>query len=83
MLVIPMATAFVCINCDATPPPDMLKKVRAVEGVEEPEMVYGLYDICFKVKAETSDKIKKIITERILKIDNIRRILTEMLIESK
>ena len=58
-----MPTAFVCITTEPASMVEVLKEVRAVAGVEEAEMVYGLYDIVAKVKGETMDKLKQIITE--------------------
>lgn len=54
----------------------MLKEVRAVAGVEEAEMVYGIYDIVAKVKGETMDKLKQIIKEHIRRIDKVQTTLT-------
>jgi DNA-binding Lrp family transcriptional regulator len=78
-----MPTAFVCVNSDRTPVPELLKQVKAVEGVEEPEMVYGLYDICFKVKGETQTKLNQIIVERIKGLEHVRKVLATMLVDSK
>jgi len=61
---------------------EVLKEVKAVEGVEEAQMVYGIYDIVAKVKGETMDKLKHIITEQIRRIDKVRTTLTMMVIES-
>ena len=60
-----MPTAFVFINTEPASMPEVLKEVRAVEGVEEAEMVYGVYDIVAKVKTETMDQLKQIITYKI------------------
>ena len=57
-----MPTAFVFINTEPAAMPDVLKKVKNIEGVEEATMVYGNYDIVAKVKAETMDKLKEILT---------------------
>jgi DNA-binding Lrp family transcriptional regulator len=62
---------------------EVLKEIRAVEGVEEAQMVYGVYDIVAKVKGETMDRLKQIITERIRKIDKVRTSLTIMVVESE
>jgi DNA-binding Lrp family transcriptional regulator len=62
---------------------EVLKEVRAVAGVEEAEMVYGLYDIVAKVKGETMDKLKQIITEHIRRIDKVQTSLTMLVIEAK
>ena len=53
-----MPTAFVFINTEPASMPAVLKKVKAVEGVEEAEMVYGIYDIVAKVKTETMDQLQ-------------------------
>jgi DNA-binding Lrp family transcriptional regulator len=60
-----MPTAFVFITTEPASMPEVLKEVRAVEGVEEAEMVYGVYDIVAKVKTETMDQLKQIIAYNI------------------
>jgi DNA-binding Lrp family transcriptional regulator len=75
--------AFVCITTEPASMAEVLKEVKAVEGVEEAEMVYGIYDIVAKVKGETMDKLKQIITEHIRRIDRVRTTLTMMVVESK
>lgn len=77
-----MPTAFVCITTEPASMVEVLKEVKAVEGVEEAQMVYGIYDIVAKVKGETMDKLKHIITEHIRRIDKVRTTLTMMVIES-
>ena len=66
-----MPTAFVFINTEPASMPEVLKKVKAVEGVEEAEMIYGVYDIVAKVKTETMDQLKQIITYKIRRLDNV------------
>jgi DNA-binding Lrp family transcriptional regulator len=75
--------AFVCITTEPALMVEVLKEIRAVEGVEEAQMVYGVYDIVAKVKGETMDKLKHIITEHIRRIDKVRATLTMMVIESE
>jgi DNA-binding Lrp family transcriptional regulator len=60
-----LPTAFVFINTEPASMPEVLKKVKAIEGVEEAGMVYGVYDIVAKVKTETMDRLKHIITYKI------------------
>lgn len=61
---------------------EVLKEVRAVNGVKEAQMVYGIYDIVAKVKGNTIDTLKEIITKRIRKIDKVRTTLTMMVVEA-
>ena len=78
-----MPVAFVCITTEPASMVEVLKEVRAVEGVEEAQMVYGVYDVIGKVKGETMDKLKHIITEHIRRIDKVRTTLTMIVVESE
>ena len=75
-----MPTAFVFINTEPAAMPEVLKKVKAIEGVEESGMVYGVYDIVAKVKTETMDRLKHIITYKIRTIANIRATQTVLVV---
>ena len=66
-----MPTAFVFITTEPASMPAVLKEVRAVEGVEEAEMVYGVYDIVAKVKTDTMDKLKHIIAYNIRALPDV------------
>ena len=75
-----MPTAFVFINTEPASMPGVLKKVKAVEGVEEAEMVYGVYDIVAKVKTETMDKLKHVIAYNIRALANVHSTQTMLVI---
>ena len=75
-----MQSAFVFITTEPASMPEVLKKVRAVEGVEEAEMVYGIYDIVAKVKAETMDQLKHIIAYKIRALADVRSTQTMLVI---
>jgi DNA-binding Lrp family transcriptional regulator len=78
-----MEKAFVCVNTEPSSIPSVFQNIKKVEGVEEVEMVYGVYDMCFKVKGETIDGLKKIINEHIRRMDNVRNTLTTILVNSQ
>ena len=61
----------------------VLRQVRAIEGVEEAQMVYGVYDIVAKVKGKTIEKLKHTITEQIRKIDKVQTTTTMIVEEPK
>jgi DNA-binding Lrp family transcriptional regulator len=75
-----LPTAFVLINTEPASMPGVLKKVKAVEGVEEAEMVYGVYDIVAKVKTETMDKLKHVIAYNIRALPNVHSTQTMLVI---
>lgn len=77
-----MPEAFVFINTEPASMVKVLKALKAVEGIEEAEMVYGLYDIIVKVKADSIDSLKKIITERIRTTSKVISTTTMMVLKA-
>lgn len=71
-----MTEALVLINAEMGSETEILKSLRKVEGVVDAFIVYGVYDIVSKVKAENMDHLKGIIVERIRNIDKVRSTLT-------
>jgi hypothetical protein len=59
-----MPTAFVLINTEIGSESDVLKDSK-VEGIEEALAVYGVYDIVARVKADTMDNPKEIVSARL------------------
>ncbi|RLI42212.1 Lrp/AsnC family transcriptional regulator [Candidatus Bathyarchaeota archaeon] len=78
-----MPTAFVLINTEIGSEADVLKDLKKVEGVEEAFAVYGVYDIIARVKAETMDELKEIVTWRIRRLDKVRSTLTMIVVEEQ
>ena len=76
-----MPTAFVLINTEIGSEADVLKDLKKVEGVEEAYAVYGVYDIIARVKANTMDKLKEIVTWRVRRLDKVRSTLTMIVVE--
>jgi DNA-binding Lrp family transcriptional regulator len=76
-----MPVAFVLINTEIGSEGEVLSELKKVEGVEEAYSVYGVYDIVAKVRAETMEKLKDIITWRIRRINKVRSTLTMIVIE--
>jgi DNA-binding Lrp family transcriptional regulator len=78
-----MPTAFVLINTEIGSESDVLKELKKVEGVEEASAVYGVYDIVARVKADTMERLKEIVTWRIRRLDKVRSTLTMIVVEEK
>jgi DNA-binding Lrp family transcriptional regulator len=73
-------TAFVFINTKPDAMPEVHKAVKAVKGVETAEMVYGVYDIVAKVKTDTMDRLKHIITYNIRALANVNATQTLLVV---
>jgi len=76
-----MPSAFVLINTEIGAESEVLEQLKDVEGVEEAYAVYGVYDVVARVKAETMDKLKEIVTWNIRRLDKVRSTLTMIVIE--
>ncbi len=77
-----MPRAFILINTEiGSSIAEALKDLKNVEGVDEAFAVYGVYDIIARVRAESMDKLKEIVTWRIRRIDKVRTTLTMMVVE--
>jgi DNA-binding Lrp family transcriptional regulator len=76
-----MLTAWVLINTEVGSEADVLKDLKKIAEVQEVYAVYGVYDIIARVKADTMDKLKEIITWKIRRLNKIRSTLTMLPIE--
>ncbi|MEM1514572.1 MAG: Lrp/AsnC ligand binding domain-containing protein [Candidatus Bathyarchaeia archaeon] len=76
-----MPVAFVLINSEIGSEGEVLNELKRVEGIEEAYSVYGVYDIIAKVKADTMEKLKDIVTWKIRRINKVRSTLTMIVIE--
>jgi len=81
--VIGMPKAIVLINTDIGAEEEVLNQLIAIGGVKEAYIVYGVYDIVAKVEAETTEKLKEIVTSKIRKIPKVRSTLTMIIVETK
>ena len=75
-----MPIAFVLINTEIGSEREVLAALKKIDAVEEAFMVYGVYDIVVKVKANT-DKLKEIVTWQVRRLDKVRSTLTMIVME--
>jgi DNA-binding Lrp family transcriptional regulator len=76
-----MPIAFVLINAEIGSESEVLAELKKVEGVEEAYSVYGVYDVIAKVKADSMDKLKDIVTWRVRRLNKVRSTLTMIVID--
>ncbi len=76
-----MPVAFVLINTEIGAMEEVLASLRKIGGVEEAYSVYGVYDIIAKIRAESMDKLKEIVTWHIRRLNKVRSTLTMIVIE--
>ena len=78
-----IAKAFVLINADLGAEQDMINQIRAIPNVVEVHVVYGIYDIVAKVEAESLEKVKETITDRLRTLEKVISTLTMIVVESQ
>ena len=76
-----MPMAFVFITTEIGFESEVLNELKKIDVVKELYVVYGVYDVVAKVSAETMDKINKIVTGNIRRLDKVQSTLTMIVIE--
>jgi DNA-binding Lrp family transcriptional regulator len=76
-----MPIAFVLINTEIGSESEVLAALKKIDAVAEAYMVYGVYDVVAKVKSNTMDKLKEIVTWHVRRLDKVRSTLTMIVIE--
>lgn len=77
-----MPMAFVLINAEIGSEEEVLKELKKVEGVVEAYVVYGVYDVVAKIRAETMDKLKDVVTWHVRRLNKVRSTLTMIVVEA-
>jgi len=77
-----MPMAFVLINAEIGSEEEVLKELQKVEGVVEAYVVYGVYDVVAKIKADTMDKLKDVVTWHVRRLNKVRSTLTMIVVET-
>ncbi len=78
-----MPTAFMLINTEIGSESKVLAALKKIHSVEEAYMVYGVYDLLVKFKADTMEELKEIVTSQVRRLDEIQSTLTMIVVESK
>ena len=76
-----MPRAFVLINVESGSEDEVLKELKKIEGVEEAYFSYGVYDLITKIKADTMESLKDMVTRRIRALNKVRSTLTLIMME--
>jgi DNA-binding Lrp family transcriptional regulator len=76
-----MPRAFVLINVESGSEDEVLNELKKIEGVEEAYFSYGVYDLITKIKADTMEKLKEMVTRQIRALTKVRSTLTLIMME--
>jgi len=76
-----LAQAFVLFNVGSGSEDKVLNEAKKIKGVEEVYVSYGVYDLLVKIKADSMEELKELVTHKLRNIDNVRSTLTLILTE--
>ncbi len=76
-----MPQAYVLINVESGGEDDVLLALEKINNVEESYFSYGVYDIIIKVKAESMEKLKEMVTSKIRSLNLVRSTLTLIILK--
>lgn len=74
-----MPRAFVLFNVESDSEDEVLEELKKIEGMQEAYVSYGAYDLIAMVKADTMEKLLDTITNKMRKINKVRKTLTLVL----
>ena len=78
-----MPTAYVLINCDLGSEDDIIKELKKLPEVVEVSGVFRVYDIIVRIRSDSMDKLREVVTWNVRRIDKVRSTLTMMVIEGQ
>jgi DNA-binding Lrp family transcriptional regulator len=76
-----MPSAFVLLNADLGYESILASAMRNIDEVKEAYTVYGVYDIMLKVEADSMDKLKEFISNKIRKTRGVKSTLTMLIMD--
>jgi DNA-binding Lrp family transcriptional regulator len=76
-----MPRAFVLINVESGAEQEVVNELKRIEGVEEAYFSYGVYDIITKIKADSMERLKDLVTRKVRTIGRVRSTLTLIMME--
>jgi len=76
-----MPKAFVLVNLESGAEQKVLDEIRKIEGVEEAYFTYGVYDVISKIKADSMEKLRETVTQKLRTNGRVRSTLTLIMME--
>lgn len=83
-----MSTAYFLINAKLNHEAEIMNKIKTVlekAGLDsyDAQSVFGIYDIIVKLSAQSDDILRRIVLEKLRKIENIESAITMMVNEEQ
>ncbi len=71
-----MENAYILLSCEIGTEHDLVKQLLAIDEIKNVMITYGEYDVVVEAETETAEKMDKLITSKIRKLEKIRTTIT-------
>jgi len=78
-----MASAYVMFNVNSGSEDLVLEKLRSIAEVQEVFFSYGIFDLVAKIKTDSMEQLKELISHRLRAITNVKSTLTLIQMEER
>lgn len=68
--------AFVLLNTELGQESGIVEALDGVEEIKAIHSLYGIYDLIIEMEAESMDKIKEIVFNKVRRLDNVKSTIT-------
>jgi DNA-binding Lrp family transcriptional regulator len=68
--------AYVLINTELGQESQVVSELREVEGITGISSLYGIYDVIAQVEADSMEKVKEIVFNKIRRLDSVKTTIT-------
>jgi DNA-binding Lrp family transcriptional regulator len=68
--------AFVLLNTELGMETKITEALKGVEEITNIYSLYGIYDIIIEMEADTMDRIKEVVFNKIRRLDNVKSTIT-------
>ncbi len=68
--------AFVLLNTELGMESKIIEALNVVEEITNIHSLYGIYDLIIELEAESMDKIKEVVFNKVRRLDNVKSTIT-------
>ena len=68
--------AYVLLNTELGKEPEVIKAIKDAKEIKNIYSLYGIYDIIVEVEADTIERVKEVVFNRIRRLDNVKSTIT-------
>lgn len=76
-----MTKAYILLNVEGGSEDEVLNQIKNIGGIEQAYVSYGVYDLILKVKADTMQELRDVVTHKIRQIKQVQSTLTLLIVE--